>query len=975
MTLGDGIRRNIKDVDPTERVLLRKAIIELNHRYFPGSPSDMPPGGVSWWFKQDEIHQATHVHGGPEFLPWHREITNRFEAMLRQINPQLSLHYWDFKEDPRAIPNANMGGGTTGVLDLFDVDFMGSSGAPDDGSQAVGPIGEPWLTAGFYDPQAGTSGHPQAREVSDQPTDPPQFVYRPNNYPGVPPTPLITLAQESNILALQPWGPGVPTNHSGDPTYQALKPNYFRTAWEDVHNSAHPYFANISPHDAFRDPFVFLLHSNVDRIFAMWQTDPNHPERLDPNTVFGSEGNLDVDVFAVGVSSSQNLSHNVEPWSTGHGEFHDLRPWEPTHENQGFVHTYHDLTVVSPPCYDTLPTTVRVVATQNPGRVINFNDVPQGETARRAAVFEIYACADVTLQVAGAGPNAPYSVANPPGGTAFAPHGSDEHRIARLWFEFTGTAPGTAPSGSVTIHCVETNEDFVFTLQGNSIARPTVAVMLTLDQSGSMGWLAGVDATTKRIDVLHQAAVNFCELVEANNGVGMVSFDQAAYPGIAVHTLNGTAGDPNLTATVQAINNLQPQGATSIGNGIALGRTTLNPVAGFDKKAMIVFTDGLENTSQFIADVMGSLDAQTFAIGLGTAEQVSANALNAITSHTGGYLLLSGPLSPAIDDQFRLQKYFQQVLAGVSNTDIVTDPSGVLYPGGEVRIPFRLCETDIDATPILLTDHPGITFYIETPAGDVMTPAAAAGLGATYAVGTNMSYYRYTLPLALGANPAQEGTWHAILRYRLKRGSKSNRATAADLGAAIRYSFSAHSFTNLRMKAQVSQNSLEPNATVTITATLTEYGVPVAGRATVDAEIARPDGSNFTVALQEVEDGRFQASVTAALAGVYRIRVLAAGVTMRGMPFTREQLLSAAAVLGGDNSPPQTGPDTKGHDEDLCKLIECLLGPRSLGELLTKNGIEPKAVMTCVEMWCKARLAGPSAQELAEREGTIPPLN
>src|ERR1039458_1934039 len=298
MALGDGIRRNIAHVDPAERALLRDAIIELNHRYFPGSPGDTPPGGVSWWFKQDEIHQATHVHGGPEFLPWHREITNRFEAMLREINPQLSLHYWDFKEDPRAIPNANLGGGNTGTLD---------------------PL-----------------------KLSGQPTDPPQFVYRPSKYPGPPPTPLITPQEESNILGLQPWGPAVPTNHQGDPAYEALKPNYFRTAWEDVHNQAHPYFANISPHDAFRDPFVFLLHSNVDRIFAIWQCDPAHPERLDPNTVYGAEGNLDVDVFAVGVASSQNLSHQVEPWSTGHGEYHDIRPWEPTHENQGFPHTYHD---------------------------------------------------------------------------------------------------------------------------------------------------------------------------------------------------------------------------------------------------------------------------------------------------------------------------------------------------------------------------------------------------------------------------------------------------------------------------------------------------------------------------------------------------------------------------------------------------------------------------------------------------------
>jgi hypothetical protein len=129
MALGDGIRRNIASVDPSERALFRDALITLNQRFFPGSRNDAVPGGVSWWFKQDEIHAATHVHGGPEFLPWHREIVNRLEEMLRDINPQLSLHYWDWTQDPRAIPNANLGGGATGTLNLFTSDFMGYGGS------------------------------------------------------------------------------------------------------------------------------------------------------------------------------------------------------------------------------------------------------------------------------------------------------------------------------------------------------------------------------------------------------------------------------------------------------------------------------------------------------------------------------------------------------------------------------------------------------------------------------------------------------------------------------------------------------------------------------------------------------------------------------------------------------------------------------------------------------------------------------
>jgi hypothetical protein len=145
--------------------------------------------------------------------------------------------------------------------------------------------------------------------------------------PNSPPQPHITANQENTVLALQQFGPGLTQNHAGDPTFEAAVPNFFRTAWEQIHNLAHVYFGNVSPHIAFRDPFVFLLHSNVDRVYAMWQTDPAHPERLDPNTVYGSESSLDVDVQFVGIHSVQNLTHNVEPFSTGHGQFTTTSRW------------------------------------------------------------------------------------------------------------------------------------------------------------------------------------------------------------------------------------------------------------------------------------------------------------------------------------------------------------------------------------------------------------------------------------------------------------------------------------------------------------------------------------------------------------------------------------------------------------------------------------------------------------------------
>jgi hypothetical protein len=103
MTAGDGIRRNARTIPQGERTSLLNSILALQQRRYPGSRTDSPAGGVTFWFKQDEIHAATHVHGGPAFLPWHRELINRFEVLLREIDPSVSLHYWDWNEDPHPL--------------------------------------------------------------------------------------------------------------------------------------------------------------------------------------------------------------------------------------------------------------------------------------------------------------------------------------------------------------------------------------------------------------------------------------------------------------------------------------------------------------------------------------------------------------------------------------------------------------------------------------------------------------------------------------------------------------------------------------------------------------------------------------------------------------------------------------------------------------------------------------------------------
>lgn len=240
------------------------------------------------------------MHGGPEFLLWHREIVNRLEIMLRQINPQLSLHYWDWTQDPRAVLNANLGGGAIGTLNLFTPTFMGYGGA------SSASIGEPWLSARYYVP--GASLH---RDATRNPADPPNNVVR-------------------NVS-------GSPASAAGDNAI-VIAPNYpaMRVLLENVHNAMHGFVNMGGQHISFRDPFVFLLHSNVDRLFAKWQTQPFHLERVNPALVYGAE------------SGDAGLNRNVEPWSGGLS----IRPWA-SPENQGFPHNYKHLSIVIPPLYDT----------------------------------------------------------------------------------------------------------------------------------------------------------------------------------------------------------------------------------------------------------------------------------------------------------------------------------------------------------------------------------------------------------------------------------------------------------------------------------------------------------------------------------------------------------------------------------------------------------------------------------------------
>jgi hypothetical protein len=324
-----------------------------------------------------------------------------------------------------------------------------------------------------------------------------------------------------------------------------------------------------------------------------------------------------------------------------------------------------------------------------------FNDVPEEETTWRAAVIRVYTCPDTTFRVKpGTEPAAPFGIAV---GSATAVHGAHPHLFqdVRIWFQYTaGSLGSVGPMGhddgpvNTTIRCDETGQEFQFELRAHSIHRPTVAVEMVLDQSASMADPAGTSGLT-RLQVLKDAANLFATVIQNNNGLGIVRFDQDAYPptdptfgGMVVTKI---MSDADRATAHNVINAHGAHGDTSVGDGLIMGHNQILgiPPATFDTAALVLMTDGLENQPATIADAIAAhaTDQRTFAIGLGNEFQVNTGALNAIAGSTGGNLLLSGLLTVGTDDFFRVKKFFLQILAAVTNTSIVRDPTGYINVG------------------------------------------------------------------------------------------------------------------------------------------------------------------------------------------------------------------------------------------------------------------------------------------------------
>lgn len=907
------IRRNFAHLSAPEQQAYIDAVLQADLTTFLD--------GVSYWDKQDQIHEATHNHGGNSFLPWHRELLNRYEALLQQSNPDVALHYWDWTQDPRAADD-----GQGGTVALLSAALLGRADGLLDGPLAALHNG-------------GTLAG--SRDATGSFTDPPREVVR-NCQAGAP-----AVEPDADILA------------STDGTAQAQQWTVFREAVEDSHNTTHGFFGAGSTiqdsHRAFEDPFVFLLHSNVDRLFAMWQTQPGEEWRLDPDLVYGDQS---------GTTGPESILATLQPWD-GTVEFGaPIEPWVGA-SSAIEVKDCRDPSVVRPPAYDTLPTSVEQVAPL-PGDPVRFVGVVEHLPTARAVRLRVRSVASIAVDATVTGPFTLLEAHV----TSPEPQGYEERDVL-VWVRFTPGAAGTAAAGTVTL-TASTGDVFELEITATVVPNPTVGTSLVLDRSGSMSLPSGL-LLKSRMDVLHDSAPLFVSLLDETDGVGVVRFDVDAVEATPVEDAGPMIGGTGRALASGAITDtlVTPGGLTAIGDGLERAATQLTAVAGqYDSTATIVFTDGHETADKTIAAASSSVHSRVFGIGLGTPEQLNPIALSDLADGTGGYVMLTG--NPGVDDQLLLQKYFAQVLAGATNADVVVDPDGFVPVGGRAVERFHLTEADIRTDVLLLGEMVGVLdVEIVAPDGTSIT----AGAGAEEVAGDAYRALR-VVPADILMPPTAQGRWTVVLtvdRGRVKKwltdlrrrlDQLENRELAAQIlrlttlaidTHGIPYTLSVQARSALHLDVTTSQSSRLPGSSGLVRATLTDSGVPLRHSASVRAHVTPPTGAPYELVMPASGPGVFETRVATTTSGVYRVLVRAYGTDLRGDRFTREELRTLAVWARGDDEPPLViDPGAGGTTThlDTCGLLLCLLADEGVRGLLERHGLDAARLARCVTRAC-----------------------
>ena len=267
-----GTRKSATKLTPQERDEFLEATLTLKNSI--ANPNDPPDRQINIYDQIVAIHGAVwevsapntvgtlnFAHGGPAFLPWHREYLRRLELALQSVNPNVSLPYWDWTDHE----------GSRNIL--FQPDFLGPNGGPN-GS------GGGQVESGYFATNAPGEGNNPTQKPNWWPAGLSGWEVRQSLSDGLGTTLLRDFGTAVGAPGIDPFDK-LATRQDVDRLFSTTgstplgQYEAFRTWLEGrrrMHNYAHGWVrGHMMSGNSPNDPIFFLHHCNVDRLWAMWQ--------------------------------------------------------------------------------------------------------------------------------------------------------------------------------------------------------------------------------------------------------------------------------------------------------------------------------------------------------------------------------------------------------------------------------------------------------------------------------------------------------------------------------------------------------------------------------------------------------------------------------------------------------------------------------------------------------------------------------
>lgn len=586
-----------------------------------------------------------------------------------------------------------------------------------------------------------------------------------------------------------------------------------------------------------------------------------------PANAFALAGAPDLSPLAAGSTRDFNLSFTPPVTSSqdqifnGHLEVHSDDPDEPVLicNFSGKAHEPRPIIRVEPVSH-----------------VLDYHDVEIGFSYSLGIIVHNDGDAPLVFDITEADPANParsqWSQLSTPTGVSVAP-GAASDQIQT----FTPQALGNY---ALTLRVAGTNHPTLpppidMLLTGNGQAPIPLNSVLVLDRSGSMADSAG---PVSKISALLNAANIWTSLLRLETGnnlgdaMGVVKYNDTNQEYMPLQLLTA-AHQTNLLNSFDAaagtdINRLKPDSATGIGGGMQRGADMLrnNPLEAPGtpprKHVLVVLTDGIENRTPYILDVLPGIVAadnrlKIYSLGLGDDAEVGK--LQSITTQAHGYHQVTGSLSGT--QRYDLNTFYFKIFVDSADWQLVVDPTyavSLATPNAQVVSTAQVCSSDLSAI-FLIMDEPSLRPYYDLslmdPHGNVM--AVGANVGGVPVQITERDNYRILKVVFpdLSLASTYVGEWKLMLvpngKWQPRKPGSATHVANQPGGSDPIFNgynglapigFGAAVGSNYRLEASATASPYEPGATITLTASLSDRRWPsVTGTVTVDA--TKPDGT------------------------------------------------------------------------------------------------------------------------------------